>query len=569
MLSEAELIKLQSERQYFIENGAEASLFQWLRSKGTNFTCYVEYLNSLNREQEINNKIDIVRTIIYALHKPFQFTFFYWTLLIFILHKFNFKKPVMKIILAHLILRTIGDMINKFGDLFNHYYSNVPTTDEQGNVSYSCRYDSPSTEMHPFKWFLTRQIGCIFWCLGEIVADWYPLFRTRAVAKDQSSIKIVYVTCGIFNFSKILLILYHYALSPKELYDEHGVYNKAKVDIFYFTYWIIQLIIIYASVIYDYSVYYVIKKSFSRLSLLEHGFLKRFKSVSEFRILISAVVCVIFLPIVSVTIIIKFYYYYRYGYHDLEFSFDEIRLSINNVQYFMIFIDQILLIHSSSYSTTTSSGPSNNNSYTTINVSRGISKLNFSKIINNSTNSSQYYSRKNSSSISPISPSTAVNSSIIYKNNGYSTIPNTSTIINNSIIKNGSFNERKRSEDIRNNSISERKRNEDIRNNTLSRENHTNNNYVNNNINNINSNNNDNYYNYNEANNNSNNGYNYNNSSNDQRNINNNDYNNNIVGNATSYNSNASNNSNINVSNIRSPNFGMLNSYYENDKFKF
>ncbi|KAL6609076.1 hypothetical protein U3516DRAFT_635572 [Neocallimastix sp. 'constans'] len=515
MLSEAELIKLQSERQYFIENGAEASLFQWLRSKGTNFTCYVEYLNSLNREQEINNKIDIVRTIIYALHKPFQFTFFYWTLLIFILHKFNFKKPVMKIILAHLILRTIGDMINKFGDLFNHYYSNVPTTDEQGNVSYSCRYDSPSTEMHPFKWFLTRQIGCIFWCLGEIVADWYPLFRTRAVAKDQSSIKIVYVTCGIFNFSKILLILYHYALSPKELYDEHGVYNKAKVDIFYFTYWIIQLIIIYASVIYDYSVYYVIKKSFSRLSLLEHGFLKRFKSVSEFRILISAVVCVIFLPIVSVTIIIKFYYYYRYGYHDLEFSFDEIRLSINNVQYFMIFIDQILLIHSSSYSTTTSSGPSNNNSYTTINVSRGISKLNFSKIINNSTNSSQYYSRKNSSSISPISPSTAVNSSIIYKNNGYSTIPNTSTIINNSIIKNGSFNERKR------------------------------------------------------TNNNSNNGYNYNNSSNDQRNINNNDYNNNIVGNATSYNSNASNNSNINVSNIRSPNFGMLNSYYENDKFKF
>jgi len=105
MLTPTELIELQSERKYFIENGAKASLFDWLRSKGTNFTCYVEYLNSLDNEQKLNNNIDIIRTVIYALHKPFQFTFFYWTLLIFILHKFNFKKPIMKIILVHFILR--------------------------------------------------------------------------------------------------------------------------------------------------------------------------------------------------------------------------------------------------------------------------------------------------------------------------------------------------------------------------------------------------------------------------------------------------------------------------------
>jgi len=96
---------LELERKYFIENGEKASYFQWLRSKGTNFTCYEMYMNSLNEEQYINNKISVIRTIIYAFNKPIQFTFFYWTLLILILHKFNFKKPIIKIVLVHFILR--------------------------------------------------------------------------------------------------------------------------------------------------------------------------------------------------------------------------------------------------------------------------------------------------------------------------------------------------------------------------------------------------------------------------------------------------------------------------------
>ncbi|KAG4095106.1 hypothetical protein H8356DRAFT_1310568 [Neocallimastix lanati (nom. inval.)] len=528
MLTPTELIELQSERKYFIENGAKASLFDWLRSKGTNFTCYVEYLNSLDNEQKLNNNIDIIRTVIYALHKPFQFTFFYWTLLIFILHKFNFKKPIMKIILVHFILRTLGDIINKFGDLFNHYYSNVPIFDANGKiVGNNCKYDSPSTEMHPFKWFLTRQIGCIFWCLGEIVADWYPLLRTKAVARDKS-IKVVYITCGLFNFSKVLLILYHYTLSPTKLYDKNGAYDKAKVDLFYFTYWIIQLAIIYTSVIYDYSVYYIIKKSFSRINQMEHGFLKKFKSISEFRILVSAVVCVIFLPIVSVTIIIKYYYYYKYGYHNLEFSFDEIRQSINNVQYFMIFIDQILLISSSNKSTKISMLSSSNN-YSSMKPSRSATKLNFSSIINNSNstligNNILEYNSFSTIPRSPLSPTNLsspstpttpttpatlvnINTSFIYKNNGYST-PSKTHKVNNKLSKSNSYNEVKKNE-----------------------------NNVNYEINNVNNNNEDNH-----------------------------NQNNNIINdNNISYNYS---NSNDNISNIVSPNYGILSSFIDN-KYQF
>lgn len=105
MLSENELMLLESERQYFIVNTTDATLFEWLRSKGTNFDCYKDYLNSLSDEQKLDNKIEQIRTVIYALHRPIQFLFFYWTILIFILHKFNFKKPVMRIILYHYILR--------------------------------------------------------------------------------------------------------------------------------------------------------------------------------------------------------------------------------------------------------------------------------------------------------------------------------------------------------------------------------------------------------------------------------------------------------------------------------
>jgi len=106
MLTQEELQNLELERKYFIEsNRSQATWIQWVTSKGTSFDCYVQYLDKLSQEDRIDNKIEFIRTIIYALHKPFQFTFFYWTILVFILYKFYFKRRIMKIILIHLILR--------------------------------------------------------------------------------------------------------------------------------------------------------------------------------------------------------------------------------------------------------------------------------------------------------------------------------------------------------------------------------------------------------------------------------------------------------------------------------
>jgi len=94
-------------KYYFIEPGEKADYWRWVVSKGTSLDCYVIYMNDFNKQpiMKLNAKIDIVRNIIYAFIKPVQSQFFYWTLLLLIIHKFNFKKPIMKLILYHYVFR--------------------------------------------------------------------------------------------------------------------------------------------------------------------------------------------------------------------------------------------------------------------------------------------------------------------------------------------------------------------------------------------------------------------------------------------------------------------------------
>lgn len=352
------------EKGDFIENGRKASTFEWIFSKGTNYTCYEIFNSTLGEEERLNFNIDFIRTIIYSIHTPFKFIFFYWTMLLFILHKFNFKKPVMKIVLIHFILRATGDMLDKLGSLWSFYFANKCKDVVNGVCIWDgCQNESAGTEMHPMKWFITRQLGVFFWFTGEIAADYYPLIRARAVARDQKSIRKVYFACGLFNLTKVVNIIYHWFLSPSELYDEYGQYNKERINTFYVYYWIIHLFIIYTSVIYDFTVFHVLKKCVFKTVQVKSGFLKRFQTISEYRIYLSAIINIIFLPIVSVTIIFKLIYYYYHGYHNLNFSFDEIRQSLANFQYFMIFIDQILLLRSKNEATQTHSLNYLNNNY--------------------------------------------------------------------------------------------------------------------------------------------------------------------------------------------------------------
>ncbi|ORX42608.1 hypothetical protein BCR36DRAFT_156388 [Piromyces finnis] len=293
----------------------------------------------------------------------------------------------------------------------------------------SCVNTVSSPERHPLRWVLTRQLGNFLWYLGEIVADWYPLLRTKAVVKEKHLIRWVFISCGIYNLSKIILIGIHFKVTPSQLYNEKGEYDKDRMDMFYFVYWVVQLIIIYTSALYDLFVYLVLKKSVFTNSRTDIGFFKKFKTISEYRILLSAIISALFLPIVSVTIIIKFIYYIKYNFHDLDFSFDEVRKIISNVQYYMIFIDQILLFQSkqeTSYDTNVSS-----NSYKlSLNKSNGSRSEKFQySTLNNSTNA--LLSRSTIEQSESNTNTNMIISSMDYYNNTFNTITRKEINMNN------------------------------------------------------------------------------------------------------------------------------------------
>jgi len=245
----------------------------------------------------------------------------------------------MKIILAHYVLRAIGDILDQLSGLMTHYFA----LDKDG----AC-INVQSAEHHPLRWLLTRQIGLIFWYFGEICGDWYPLLRTRAVARDQKSMIWVYISCGLFNLSKIALIIIQFVGLPfTSLYNvQTGMYNEAKKNTFYNYYWGAIAVIIICSLLYDITVFIVLKKQIFSRTKNDFGFLKKFRTISEYRIIVSVIICVLLLPIVLVTIGIKYYFYIKKDMKELNFSFEDIRLLIVNVQYFMIFIDQIMLFRS-------------------------------------------------------------------------------------------------------------------------------------------------------------------------------------------------------------------------------
>ncbi|ORX81428.1 hypothetical protein BCR32DRAFT_268283 [Anaeromyces robustus] len=415
--------------KYFIENRT-ASWSEWIHSRGTSFQCYLQYLNGLDEQAKIDNTIDTVRNILYAFNKPFQSYFFYWTLLIFILHKFNFKKPIMKLVTLHFIFRTTGDILFQIANLWNTYPITSQIKDKFGNITYGC-----DNGTDPFKFLITQQIGVTFGNLGEIVGDWYLLFRTRAVVKNQKALIPVYFTCGIFNLLKVVLAFIHWIkVGPTKLYYEDGSYRRHDMDIFYFYYWSIQFLIIITSILYDLSVYFVLRNNVFKEMKSEFGFVKKFKDISEFRIIICIFISILFLPLVLVSIGFKFYFYWKRNMDRLNFAFDEIRTTIINVQYIMIFIDQILLMRSKgdSSNNTTTSSTLNKNNYLNAFSSNNSGKFQYTSLNNNKNlgiygnmNSNFNYSNNNNSS----------NNKSYYSSNG-----NTNSTIVNDDINNNNLN---------------------------------------------------------------------------------------------------------------------------------
>jgi len=231
----------------------------------------------------------------------------------------------------------MGDIIDQLGNLLPYYHS--IGHDKRCVSSY------PYTEQHPLRWFLTRQINSFLWYSGEIIGDWYPLIRTKAVTKNKRSLKLLYASCIFYNLSKLAVPISQLFVSPTKLYNNKGEYNDIYVNRYYNYYWFLQAIISFSTFVYEFIIYQTLNKElFSKRTSRDYGILKKFRTMSEYRIIISAMVAIIAFPFLFIVSGLKIYFFFT-DKGEINCSVEEFRGVVTNVQYMIIFIDQILLLN--------------------------------------------------------------------------------------------------------------------------------------------------------------------------------------------------------------------------------
>ena len=256
---------------------------------------------------------------------------FPWIIVIFTLNSQNLKKPIILVLIAHFFIRY-------FGDFFYQSQYVLPTEKE--------KYSWPSSMTI---WYVSYGVGNIFYSVGEIIGDWYPLLRTKAVANNSKKVKLVFATCILYNLSKVLgMFCYFYDIDLR--YLDGGLINP-KTAIFKIRWWTVIAINQLTSCIYDISVIYALKAClFDRLKEFKnsgrHNFLEKFQKISEFRIVVSMAVSLVFLPFVF------FFVYINKNScqntpekcdFSIDFSLENIRRVVICLNYNFMYIDQILI----------------------------------------------------------------------------------------------------------------------------------------------------------------------------------------------------------------------------------
>ncbi|OUM60681.1 hypothetical protein PIROE2DRAFT_13498 [Piromyces sp. E2] len=282
------------------------------------------------RKNGISNLlIDIIQECICSSITMKCFT---WLFIVLILHKHSCKKPVFIILIGHYLLLLVNACIKCVLPYFPVNYANY----------------------YPYgkiRWIANCIGECFYYC-GEIVGDWYPLIRTRTVTNNDKKIKIVYVTCIIFNFTKLFgigVILKNMNINLRMKDDNNQ--NVKDMPQFKVIWYGTLIAVQVASFFYDLSVTYALKTClFNKMKEYNLGnkinFLDKFKYISELRIFTSMVASITFLPILC--------YFFHILCYNLQYGEDQTKMRLNepiehfrglvvSINYTFMYIDQILL----------------------------------------------------------------------------------------------------------------------------------------------------------------------------------------------------------------------------------
>jgi len=238
----------------------------------------------------------------------FTNSFTIWFVLILLLHR-NWKRTMGYLIIAFYVCNVIYESSQQITFTFSNV---LPPPQSFGGKLINIFYN-------------------IFYITYNLIGDWYPALRTKAIVKNKKSVRIVYATCILFNIAKIISFFY--------------LFGNFRVNFDYY------FIVVIASLIYDVSVLFVMRKNIFNSSnmrnskMLQNNFLEKFKRTSEYRIYFSMIVSLMLLPIFVL------YYIFRYvckldvddnerGIAPFIQMYIQFSLSFN---YYIMFMDQILL----------------------------------------------------------------------------------------------------------------------------------------------------------------------------------------------------------------------------------
>ena len=292
--------------------------------------------------------------------------FFPWVFLLLLINgKKNYKRKVNFILVFHWFFRATGDALNSlvFSD---------------NTIKENEKYYWPYNKHNQYRCI---NVAYIFWTIGEILGDWYLLLRVKAVSDKNYSMKSVYITCILYNLTKINGVILRFIRVPenyiKNLSTEKNSYYPNR-DIFEYKLmvWTIILIIQIFCFIYDITVIFALK-NFLYIKLKEYNtnsifngfkkitdsennnnlsFIDLMKTMSEFRIILSMISSFFFIPFVILFIFVIIKEYQNVSNIDLykasKSNFEEITSSLNNlrdvvlgIDYTFMYIDQFLLIY--------------------------------------------------------------------------------------------------------------------------------------------------------------------------------------------------------------------------------
>ena len=278
----------------------------------------------------IRRNIDVTQNMIMSYIGSHLFP---WLCLVLFLNRKDWKRPVILILILYWFLQSTGDVLQCYMK-----FSNIDYYDAK-------KIYWPYTIKN---WYISNATAYLFWESGEIIADWYPLLRTKALVQNNRKIKPIYYTCILYNIVKAILIAVNFIFVPTTLDQNDTKFYEEMLKYKIIFWWVIVAIQI-ISFIYDILVMLALKNNlFDKLETLKQkssGFLEKFKQISEFRIFISLIISIIFLPC-AIYQVCLYIYLRKYQFVDARKMNDPVeflRILILRFVYSFMYIDQILL----------------------------------------------------------------------------------------------------------------------------------------------------------------------------------------------------------------------------------